>query len=187
MNKIKDFIYDKNDLLVALIIVALATLVIVFRVDTIMAYPSSSAGETKPPLTDAQPPDNGQTSMGGSDVGDDGDAQAGDEDPTVGDGENADGTSSGSGTDNDNGGQTGEDQTPSDNRPQGEGLVSIYIEYGATGSDIAKLLINAGLVKTRDDFYNAVREAGVDTKLQAGSFKIPANATPAEIIKIITN
>lgn len=186
MNKIKDFIYDKNDLLVALIIVALATLVIVFRVDTIMAYPSSSAGESKPPVTDVQPPDNGETSMGGSDVSDDdGEAQSGGEDSTGGDGENADG--SGTDTDNGSGGQTGESQTPPDNRPQGEGLVSIYIEYGATGSDIAKLLMDAGLVKTRDDFYDAVRKAGADTKLQAGSFKIPANATPDEIIKIITN
>lgn len=55
MNKIKDILYDKNDILVALLIVAIAALVIYTRIEVIMDYPqiqaaaaeSSSQAETK--------------------------------------------------------------------------------------------------------------------------------------------
>lgn len=41
MNKLKDIFYDKNDILVALIIIAIAALVILWRVDVLMAYPET--------------------------------------------------------------------------------------------------------------------------------------------------
>ncbi|MCR5134310.1 MAG: hypothetical protein K6B12_01605 [Clostridiales bacterium] len=39
MEKIKDFFYNKNDVLIALLILACAAAVIYFRVRAIMAYP----------------------------------------------------------------------------------------------------------------------------------------------------
>ncbi|GAB1476786.1 hypothetical protein MASR2M70_16220 [Bacillota bacterium] len=166
MNRIKDFIYDKNDLLVALIIVAAAALLIMSRVEIIMAYPTSleaelyAAGdEIKPDIQQKPKPPSSD------DLGDETDAAAGN--------------------------QTGEgtEAAESDNPPADEnvGSISIYIEYGATGSQIAQLLIDSGLIPNKEAFYDAVTAAGADTKLQAGNFKIPANATPAEIIRIITN
>lgn len=41
MNRIKDFFYDKNDIFVALIILAVAALIIYTRIDKIMAYPDT--------------------------------------------------------------------------------------------------------------------------------------------------
>ena len=41
MNKLKDIFYDKNDILVALIILAIAAVIIFWRVDVIMAYPET--------------------------------------------------------------------------------------------------------------------------------------------------
>lgn len=41
MNRIKDFFYDKNDIIVAVIILIAAALVIYIRVDKIMAYPET--------------------------------------------------------------------------------------------------------------------------------------------------
>lgn len=41
MNRIKDFFYDKNDIIVTLIILAAAALIIFIRVDKIMAYPET--------------------------------------------------------------------------------------------------------------------------------------------------
>lgn len=181
MNKIKDFIYDKNDLLVALAIVALAALIIVFRVDTIMAYPSSK-GESKPPVSEVKPPINEDTSMGGSIEDDDQDQDLDQE----GDDQEGEAGQGGEQEGQENDDQSQGEETPPDNKVEGEGLVSIYIESGSTGSDIARLLVNAGLVETREDFYNAVREAGADTKLKAGNFKIPAKASPSEIVQIIT-
>ena len=60
MNKIRDIIYDFNDIFVALLIVVITAGIIVWRVDTIMDYPSylaSKAGEgssiTEADMTDA--------------------------------------------------------------------------------------------------------------------------------------
>lgn len=41
MEKIKDFFYNKNDILVAIIILAIAAAVIIFRIDAIMEYPKT--------------------------------------------------------------------------------------------------------------------------------------------------
>ena len=41
MEKIKDFFYNKNDILVALLILVIAAAVIVFRIDAIMEYPKT--------------------------------------------------------------------------------------------------------------------------------------------------
>lgn len=41
MEKIKDFIYDKNDILVALLILVLAALLIMWQMDVIMDYPET--------------------------------------------------------------------------------------------------------------------------------------------------
>lgn len=66
MNRIKDFFYDKNDIFVALIILAIAAFVIYIRIDTIMAYPETlvetsdsaqtAASESTAPSTSAASP-----------------------------------------------------------------------------------------------------------------------------------
>ena len=43
MKKIKDFFYNKNDIIIVLLIVALAAFIIYTRVDSIMAYPEKMA------------------------------------------------------------------------------------------------------------------------------------------------
>lgn len=142
MNRLKDILYDKNDLLVALVILAIAGFVIYNRIDVIMDYPGTlvaQAGTESPPVAEQ------------IDESDDADQQ------------------------------TDETDEPEINQ------ISIYIEYGATGNHIAQLLIDYDLIQTKEQFYDAVAAAGADTRLQAGNFKIPSNATPAEIIEIITN
>ncbi len=175
MNKIKDFIYDKNDLLIALLIVVGAGFLIMSRIDVIMAYPATLAAEAPAPGGEVVPevPDTSVIDTVETDPADDpGDTDPGNEEQV----DNEPGTGS---TNTDIGDQTtGEPPVTQ---------VSIYIEYGANGSDIAQLLIDSGLIANKNIFYDAVTAAGVDTKLQAGSFKIPSNATPAEIIRIITN
>jgi hypothetical protein len=169
MNKIKDFIYDKNDLLIALLIVAVAAYVILSRIDIIMAYPKTLVAESetgKNSVTVTAP----DTSVKPSGTGDE-------EINNVDEGQNPPD-------------DTPEIDPPTGSQTTGEpaiSQVSIYIEYGATGSEIAQLLIDSGLIENKQIFYDAVTAAGADTRLQAGNFKIPSNATPAEIIKIITN
>lgn len=159
MNRLKDIIYDKNDILIALIIVLLAGLLIHNRIEVIMDYPSVLAAETSIEVSEENP------------------APIENENPPVTEGSSE--TEEPAETENPVAEQTAGEPTVSQ--------VSIYIEYGATGSQIAQILIDSGLIESSSQFYSAVEAAGADTKLQAGSFKIPSNATPAEIIRIITN
>ncbi|MCI8648447.1 MAG: endolytic transglycosylase MltG [Firmicutes bacterium] len=46
MNRIKDFFYDKNDIIVAVAILIAAAVVIYIRVDKIMAYPETLLNST---------------------------------------------------------------------------------------------------------------------------------------------
>ena len=46
MKKIKDFLYNKNDIIIVLLIVALAAFIIYTRVDAIMDYPEKMADKT---------------------------------------------------------------------------------------------------------------------------------------------
>lgn len=46
MKTIKDFLYDKNDILIALAILVIAALIIVWRMGTIMEYPQTLAEQT---------------------------------------------------------------------------------------------------------------------------------------------
>lgn len=43
MNKFKDFIYDKSDIIVALVIISIAGLVVFTRIDAILSYPEAFA------------------------------------------------------------------------------------------------------------------------------------------------
>lgn len=168
VNRIKDFIYDKNDLLVALVIVLLAAFIIVLRVDVIMAYPATIEAEMDNAAGDkvAQKPPEGDTA----------DPDDEDEAPDDSDADGESGNPDGDGETN-NQGQNGSD----------EGKVSIYIDYGSTASHIAQLLVDAGLIENKEIFYDALSSTGADTRLQAGSFSIPANSSTEEIIRIITH
>ena len=51
MKGIKDFLYDKNDILIALIILIAAAMLIAWRMDVIMEYPHTLAQETGTQVT----------------------------------------------------------------------------------------------------------------------------------------
>ena len=46
MKRFQDFFYDKNDIIIALLILCIAGLVIMWRIDVIMDYPQTLAKET---------------------------------------------------------------------------------------------------------------------------------------------
>jgi hypothetical protein len=173
--KLKDLFYDKNDLFIAIIVLVLAGLLIQNRIGVIMDYPAIMAAQassenslrTEAPKEPAEnkPASPAETSNEASE-----EEIADPEEPDV----------------------PGNTETPDD--PIADSAtsepavkqVSIYIEYGATGSQIAQLLVDSGLITEKQQFYDAVRTAGAETRLQAGNFKIPSNASPAQIIDIIT-
>ena len=181
MKKIKDIFYDLNDILVALVIVAIAAFVIMNNIDTILAYPSSiseeiQSSEDNAPTNYAEnPPLDGP----GSD-------SAPDQQGITGAGIDQQ-NSDGEGSPDQQGSGDGEGVTGSEGTESGKPVnYSIYIEYGSTGEKIADHLIGVGLFESRQEFYDAVAAAGAEGKLQAGNFVIPSDSTPAEVVSILT-
>ncbi|MDD4564416.1 MAG: hypothetical protein PHE79_02940 [Eubacteriales bacterium] len=168
MKKIKDIFYDLNDILVALIIVVAAAFVIVQNIDTIMAYPSIVYDEIQNSEYDLPTDYAENPPLEGADNG------------TTGAGMNIPNSDQqGSG---DGGGASGHEGTGT-TEPVNH---SVYIASGSTGEKIADTLIKAGLFESRQEFLDAVTAAGAEGKLQAGNFTIPSDATPAEVVSIIT-
>ncbi len=174
MNKLKDIIYDKNDLLIALVILLCASFVIYEKIDVIMDYPSSLGAQTLTEqkevavdytgTTEDTDETNASTDQENTDSSSDQDKKAATEDSSKPESNSSDNA---------------------DNKTQPEKF-TLTIDYGATGSQIAQDLVDSGLLNSKQEFYDAVNKAGADTRLQAGSFNIPVGSTPDEIISIIT-
>ncbi len=176
MKKIKDLIYDYNDILLALLIIAAAAAIIMWRVNDIMAYPEYLQGKAQDiQMTDVdfegidlsqQPVDDFNTDPedivvdippDGQSEGD-GITQPGVEDPGS---ENSD----------------EEYVTTKD--------IQVTIPRGSTGTKIADILVECGAIKNREAFLAMVEAKNKATKLQAGTFKIPAGSTVEDVVNII--
>lgn len=185
MEKLKDFFYDKNDLVVALIIIAVTALLITWRVNVIMDYPEIMAAQLE-----QEQEENGGAD--GADPGDDGTSGS-----AIGDGGQGDGTDANAGQNGNGQTQTPDattsqtpqtPQTPAANtKPAASGTsVSVTIPSGSSGDKIAQILVDAGVISSKSDFTAAVNAAQAEKKLKAGTFKIPAGSSASEVVSIIT-
>ena len=69
MKKFKDFLYDKNDILIALLILIVAALIITWRMNAIMEYPSTILNSS----VSGEDQSSGDGGQSGEAVGTDGD------------------------------------------------------------------------------------------------------------------
>lgn len=170
MKKLKDLIYDYNDIFVALLIIAVAGAIILWRVTNIMAYPDYLAGKE-------------QTQTGDVDFSDV------DLTPTNVDefNENPEDIT----TQTPDEGESGE-QTPAEQpTPGGDGVtqseIKISIPTGSSGTGIAKILLEAGAISSTSDFIDKVNEMDAAGELRAGDFTIPAGSSLEDIINLIAH
>ena len=176
MEKFKNFIYDKNDIVIALAIIVVATFIITGRINAIMAYPQTMLEQAQGEVvTDPEAPAVTDPAAGGPD-GSGGSAAPVVETPTA---------------------QTPVVQTPvvvapvtpppAENTPPAAGTeIKVTLPFGSTGDAIANILTSSGLIAQKSDFMNAVAVAGAEKRLKAGTFRIPAGSTPAQVVAIIT-
>lgn len=172
MKKLKDLIYDYNDIFVAILIVALAAVIISWRISDIMAYPKYLAQQTAGDTSD-------NIDIGDIDLSLD-DIDNINENPENIVGDLTTGTAI-------------EIPPEAENPPPNEGdpfttakETSITIPTGVSGSKIAELLYEANLVESPEQFINAVSKKNAETKLKAATFKIPAGSTVEDIVIILT-
>lgn len=181
MEKIKDFFYDKSDVVFAAIVVS----VVVFVV-------SNSLGGWM--FVDAE--DNKYSEIQSKIISEENGAESDasqdqtDNNPVT---PNSPGTdtqdkSSASAPNNSSTDSTKPNEpTPptQPSKPQGENR-SITVAPGSTAKAIAESLKASGLIGDASVFVQALSSSGKDTKLKAGDFIIPAGSTADQIIDILT-
>ncbi len=64
--------------------------------------------------------------------------------------------------------------------------IKVEIPKGSTGSGIATILLEKGLIASKDEFLDRVEEKGLVPKLRFGNFTIKTDSSVDQIISIIT-
>ncbi|MBO4861811.1 MAG: hypothetical protein J5535_02800 [Firmicutes bacterium] len=204
LKRIRDFIYDINDIFVAIVILLAAAGIIVWRSTAIMAYPDYLAAKNPSSNNvnvdfsgiDLTPEnvqninDNLEYIEPGEET-DDPNGQTGEQDPNQGteDPNSQTGeTDPNQGTEDPNQGT----EDPNQGEQQGQtGTVTATIEIGSWGEGerwpkIAQKLSKAGLISVdeEDAFVARVRELGLDTNLWPGTYEL-TNTSIDDMIKVI--
>ena len=163
----KNFLYNKGDIFVCLLILVIAAGIIFWRVDVIMAYPEIAAKAALEQMD--------------VDAADAGDAQGDEDQADTGDVPGDDGTLDGGTLES--GSVTGDESGSESSKSDKVHMYAIYINYGDTMDTIADNCVALGLVESREEFYQLVEENGVESKIKAGQHYIPSNATHEELIE----
>ncbi|MBR2098978.1 MAG: endolytic transglycosylase MltG [Firmicutes bacterium] len=174
MKKIKDLIYDYNDIFVALLIIAVAGAIIFWRVTNIMAYPDYIAGKTQSQTGEVDFSDVDLTPTNVDDFNEN------PEDITTEPSEEGQGEQTpadGSQTE----GQPAEDPTQTA-QTDAEGNYVVEIPKGSSALGIARILKAQGIISDIDAFMDKVEEMDAVMKLKYGTYKIPAGSSAEEII-----
>ncbi len=169
MKFLKDFFYDKNDILVALLILVLAGGIIFWRVEVIMAYPSTIVAESN-----------------ASDTAEYTAANAG-EDSEASDREDDESDASES-SDQEDG---EEDTSQSSSSIMEDGVltqdVTVTVPSGSA-TNAVNALVSAGLFDSYDDFVTVCESSGYSSEnIMAATYLFRAGMTKADIAGRVTS
>lgn len=179
MKRIKDFIYDKNDIVIALAVLVIAALIINWRMGVIMDYPHQMFTAANPTTQqgDDQTPDADATDSPG------GDGQTADQPGTA---DPADGQDQPTG---DQPGQTDAPPATGDGGLWSSGMLTKNVDVEVTGNSASEAigcLVDAGLFDDYADYQQICEENGLDhEKVRAGSFTFNQGDTKKDVAKAI--
>ena len=171
MKKFKDFLYDKNDILIAVLILVVAAAIIAWRMDVILQYPKQlihNDSQIETPTVDPSKTD---------------DAASGNQtDNQTGSGDSTDGTT---------GENTGEDDANSGSQGVetlwAAGALTKDVEVDVTGNTATaaiQCLVDAGLFKDYAEYKQICTQSGLDDeKVRGGTFTFEKGSTKTDIAK----
>lgn len=175
----KDFFYNKSDVLIAILIIAIAAVVIYSRVLVIMGYSSTGlipdSGEPAAVVSDEGSED--LTAEGGADLQTGGSSEDAVETEPIVEEEPVD-------TQEQEPEVTEPETDPAVVAPAAESI-QITVAAGDAAATIADKLLAAGAITDKQAFLSEVMAAGADSKLKIGTFTIPAGSSASEIIAIL--
>ena len=170
----RDFFYNKGDVLIAILIILVAATVIYFRVGIVMGNPDPGErirdffsslnlpGQSGEPAVTVTEGDEEQEAASPEDT-----APPTQEDPAPVDE------------------PAGQDNEPEEQAPPPSADVTITINAGDAASIIADKLLAAGAISDKQAFLAEVEAQGAASKLKQGTFTIPAGSSISDIIKIL--
>lgn len=180
MNKIKDFIYDKSDIVVAILILFIAAVIILWRFNVILDYPKTLIANQNIVQTE------GQTGGESTEQGEEGtltpeDVVPVEDEQTVQEEQTQ---------------QTAEAETQSQEQTQqpnvslwvdGKLTATVTVEVkGASATAAVQCLIDKGLYKDYEEYKTYCNKLGLDDeKVAADTFKFKEGTTKDEITKRI--
>ena len=171
MKKFKDFLYDKNDILIAVLILVVAASIIAWRMDVILQYPKQlihNDSQIETPPVDPSKTD---------------DTASGDQtDNQTGSGDSTDGTT---------GENTGEDDANSGSQGVetlwAAGTLTKDVEVDVTGNTATaaiQCLVDAGLFKDYAEYKQICTQSGLDDeKVRGGTFTFEKGSTKTDLAK----
>lgn len=169
MKKFKDFLYDKNDIFIALLILAVAALLITWRMDAIMEYPKTLISDTEDTSTE---------------IDKDSDEQPAEDDASS-DGQDAEDS-------NDDSSNTDDEQTDASASSTAlweNGVLSKAVTVSVSGDSAAEAvqcLVKAGLFDDYAEYQSVCEKAGLDhQKISAGKFDFAKGSSKAAIAKAV--
>jgi len=175
----RDFFYNKGDVLIAILIILVAATVIYFRVGIVMGNPDP--GERIRGFFSSLnlPGQSGEPAVTGTEGDEEKEAAPPvntapptQEDPAQ---ENPTQTDE----------PSGQDAEPEDQAPPPSADVTITVNAGDAASIIADKLLAAGAISDKQAFLAEVEAQGAASKLKQGTFTIPAGSSINDIIKIL--
>ena len=188
LKKIKDIVYDINDVIIVMAILACAVLLIINRIEIIMAYPHSGDSAVLLAESERAKSNNGgdQSVATDSDNNSDNTNNASNDDGVNADDEQGDGSNDSDFYNSQGNGEQQGNSTQQAPPAVEEYPFSLYVAFGETAGQIAQELVDAGIINDKNEFYDAISRANAERKLLAGSFTIPRNASPDEVVRILT-
>lgn len=171
MKKFKDFLYDKNDILIAVLILVVAAAIIAWRMDVILQYPKqliNNDNQIETPTVDPSKTDD--TSKGDNK----GDAATGNKSDNAGNSSDA---------------NTGNNGTDMQGTAElwAAGALTRDVEVDVTGNTATaaiQCLVDAGLFKDYAEYKQICTKSGLDDeKVKGGTFTFEKGSTKADIAK----
>ena len=188
MNKIKDIIYNKSDILIALLILAIAALIIFWRLSIILEYPKEILGTDQASEVLTEPDEDAASTdanAGNDTANTDADASqntdnAGTDANANSDAANADANKDAESQSDDSG------EVTTSAKWDGDKLAAdLEVKLtGTTAYEAVMCMVDAGIFKDYEEYQDICGEMGYDhEKMRAGVFTFAKGTTKEDIIK----
>ena len=185
MNKIKDIIYNKSDIIIAILILAIAALIFFWRLGIILEYPKQLIGTDDASTVLTEPEEGTQTEAenNAESTANDTQTNAGTSDQNAGESTAPEGNASGTE------GETKTEETTEVTKTakwDGDALAADLevTLVGTTATEAVQCLVDAGVFKDYAEYDSICEEMGYDDeKMRSGVFSFPKGTTREDIIK----